>query len=57
LSVAARYGVWALWTRAETHQEVAVGDPNSFEIQSRDTTRHGFTIGTSAATFSVIAYW
>lgn len=57
LSVAARYGVWAMWTRAESHQEYTVGNANSFEIRSRETTRHGFNIGTSAATFSVVAYW
>jgi hypothetical protein len=57
LSVAGRYGVWGMWTRAEFHQEYVVSDTNNLEIQARDSTRHGFTIGTSAATFSVIAYW
>jgi hypothetical protein len=57
LSVAGRYGVWGMWTRAELHEEYAASDPNTLDIRTRDSTRHGFTIGTSAATFSVIAYW
>ena len=57
LSVAARYGVWATWTRAKRHEIFSDTYTNNQSLENRDATIHSFNIGTTSATFSVIAYW
>ena len=57
LSVAARYGVWATWTRGDQSTVYTVTYGNDQDIDTRTSKNHSFNTGTSAATFSVIAYW
>jgi hypothetical protein len=57
LSVAARYGVSAMRTTSSDTFEYVTTYPNSLDIHTQTGKSHAFTWSTTAATFSVIAYW